>query len=122
MPHTPLDPELEAGLRTMPPHQASETAIKLTATLVAGVAFLGFNLAREHPINRAFHDMRAWMQAHSECDTTSIEDLIALVERVCFQIWTLSVFQADPVKSQLRELLEPICNPPESSLADPAGR
>ena len=122
MPNTPLDPELEAGLRTMPPLQASETAIKLTATLVAGVAFLGFNLAREHPINRAFHDMRAWMQANSDRETISIEDLIALVERVCFHIWTLSVFQPDPVKSQLRELVEPICSPPQSSSADPAGR
>ena len=40
MPRTPLDPEIDSGLRTMPPDEAIATALKLSASLAAGVALL----------------------------------------------------------------------------------
>lgn len=114
MPRTPLDPEIEAGLRSMPVHEAIETALKLTASLAAGVAFLGIAHEDTHPINRSFDNMREWLRQKGDLDAVSIDELIALVERVCFQIWTLAAFQPDPVKSQLRELVEPVCGPPST--------
>jgi hypothetical protein len=114
MPRTPLDPEIEAGLRSMPVHEAIETALKLTASLAAGIAFLGVAHEDAHPINRSFDDMREWLRQKGDVDVVSIDELIQLVERVCFQIWALSAFQPDPVKSQLRELVEPVCGPPST--------
>lgn len=112
MPRTPLDPDIKAGLRLMPAREAIETALKLTASLVAGIAFLGVAHEDTHPINRSFDDMREWLRQKGDVDVVSIDELIHLVERVCFQIWTLSTFQPDPVKRQLRELVEPVCGPP----------
>jgi hypothetical protein len=96
----------------MPAREAIETALKLTASLVAGIAFLGVAHEDTHPINRSFNDMREWLRQKGDVDVVSIDELIQLVERVCFQIWTLSTFQPDPVKRQLRELVEPVCGPP----------
>ena len=52
------------------------------------------------------------LRQKGDVDVVSIDELIQLVERVCFQIWALSAFQPDPVKSQLRKLVEPVCGPP----------
>lgn len=54
MPRTPINPDIDSGLRAMPPHEALATALKLSASLVAGVAFLGLDRDTAHPLNRSF--------------------------------------------------------------------
>lgn len=116
MPHAHLNPKVAAGLRAMEPREAVETAIKLTASLVAGVAFIGFNLDKQHPINRAIIDLIAWVNQHADNETVSVEDLIALLERVCFQIWRLAAFQSGDNKLRLIELVDVISTKPNIML------
>lgn len=112
MPRAPIDCEIEAGLRVMPTHEAAATALRLVASLAAGIAILGMDREVAHPVNRSFDDMRTRFVRHCNGDTLSVDELVSLIEQVCFQIWTLSVFQGEPLKSKLQELVQPICSPP----------
>jgi hypothetical protein len=116
MPRTPLDPQIDSGLRSMPPHEAISTALKLSASLAAGVALLGLGGNIAGPVNRSFDAIRDLIVKQGSSAPISIDELIALVEQICFQIWSLSAFQPDPLKSRLQELVEPICGPPTTLL------
>lgn len=116
MPRTPLDPQIDSGLRSMPPHEAIATALKLSASLAAGVALLGMDRNMAGPVNRSFDAIRDLILKQGSSASISIDELIALVEHICFQIWSLSAFQADPLKSRLQELVEPICRQPTALL------
>lgn len=130
MPRAPLLPQVANGMRQMPPDEAFVTALKLTASLVAGVSFLGFHLDQAHPLNRCAAEMAEWVSprtAWPDAADVTLEHIIALLERIGFQLWSLAHFQNSPeVKARLVELIGPVCQMPDAMLAaaDPptAGR
>lgn len=116
MPRAPLLPDVADGLGSMPPGEALLVSLKLITSLVAGVSFLGFSLDRAHPVNRVAAEMTGWVSQSAtgpEGAIGSRDQIIALLERIGFQIWSLAAFQEDEqVRASLLELIEPVCQAP----------